>query len=791
MKENLPFIGMIKTMTFSVKQFRLYSQNHPITQQALTALNLEMMKFFETSPRINLGSMRKLLVVNGAIVSEKESSAHELAKEFDRLGIEALTLEKGVDVPEMSVFLALMATPTKLLEQKGGFRKAYEQNPLPHIKLVSGRYELVGDGEAVLSQKDSPSQDEKKEEGSSSPVSAKETPSEPVLPSMINSMADIIKKLRLETSSAGEAAVPAGSRNPLTIDYEKVVSQLEKNPQEIVQLTIENVPNSPELEAVIRKLVKYLTQGLAAYLAEQGKDITKAMQKLAKEFEKAISQVLAGEEFKGIQDKIPGIFAEAEDEMRVQMMLEVHKKFPADPKIMQKLAEKLFKDEDVRKRLGPGLKEELVRSGFTSEQFAVLFDKVEEKIAKKKSRITVDAEEFEELRGKAEKFEEVEQKYKKKIDKIEKEKKKISDEKERVDSVVRNLAEGVLVVDKAGKVLLMNPAAEKLLGVKQSDKVGQSVSEGLKEDQLVSLTTGKIKDSDEVDKKVEVISLNDETRRVLQASTAVIENEDGQTVGMVSVLSDVTKQRQLADLKDQFVSNVSHELRTPLVAIEKSLALIMDKELGDVNPEQQKFLEIAHRNIGRLSRLINDLLDVSKLEAGKMNLKPEFVSVREVAGHVLGTIQTWAKGKNVNLESKWTDEKMTVECDPDRLTQVLTNLVGNALKFTPENGTVTIEAFHGIQDPKIPGGECVEIGVRDTGIGIAPEDQIRIFQKFEQVSLSQPQGVSSTGLGLTIVKEIVELHGGRIWVESEAGRGSRFVFRLPVKFKAPKQQPIL
>lgn len=790
MKENLPFIPMIKAMTFAVKQFRLYSQNHPITKQALSALEVEMLKFFEITPKVSFGSMRKLLVLNGAIVSEKESSALDFAKELDRLGIEALMMEKGVDVSEMAVFLALMATPTKALEQKGGFKKVYEENPLPHIKLVSGRYELVGDGEAVLSQKENPA-GEKKEETAPSAPAQNPAPSAPVPASIISSMSDIIKKLRLETSSGGAAAASGEPIAAAPIDYEKVVTQLEKNPQEIVQLAIENVPNSPELEAVIRKLVKYLTQGLAAYLAEQGKDITKAMQKLAKEFEKAIGQVLQGDEFKGIQDKIPNIFAEAEDEMRVQMMLEVHKNHPADPKIMQKLAEKLFKDEDVRKRLGPGLKEELGRSGFTSEQFAVLFDKVEEKIAKKKSRVTVDAEELEELRARAEKFDEVEQKYKKKIDKVEKEKKKISDEKERVDAVVHNLAEGVLVVDKNGKVLLMNPAAEKLLGVKQNDKIGKAVTDGLQEDQLVSLTTGKLKDSDETEKKVEVISLNDETRRVLQASTAVIENEDGQTVGMVSVLSDVTRQRQLSDLKDQFVSNVSHELRTPLVAIEKSLTLIMEKELGDVNPEQQKFLEIARRNIGRLSRLINDLLDVSKLEAGKMNLKPELVSVREVAGHVLGTIQTWAKDKKVNLETKWSDEKMTIECDPDRLTQVITNLVGNALKFTPENGTVTVEAFHGIQDPKIPGGECVEIGIRDTGIGIEPEDQARIFQKFEQVSLSQPQGVSSTGLGLTIVKEIVELHSGRIWVESESGKGSRFVFRLPVKFQAPKQQPIL
>lgn len=783
MKETLPFIGMVKAITFAVKQFRLYSQNHPITQQALTALTAEIEKFFQTVPRVNFGSMRKLLVVNGAIVSEKESSAHELAKEFDRLGIEALTLEKGVNTPEMASFLSLMATPTKALEQKGGFRKVYEMNPLPHIKLVSGRYELVGEGEAVLQKEDGAEKEKKEGETPPAPSSG------PVLPpgtvAVPVGIAEVIKRLQLDKLPAGaEAALPV-------VDCEKIVTQIEKSPREVVDMTLESAKTPPAIESTIRRLVKYLTEGLAVYLAEQGKDITKAMEKLAKEFEKSISSVLEGKDYDELKKKIPDIFQEAEDEIRVRMMVNMQKAHPGDMKLIQKMAEKLFKDDEVRARLGKSLQNELGDAGLSAEQCQAILGKVQEKEAKKKARVTIDAEELEDLRDKASRFDKVEGKYKEKLNTVEKEKKKISDEKERVESVIHNLAEGVMVVDKAGKVLLMNPAAEKLLGVKQSDKVGKPVTEDIGEGQLVSLTTGKLKDSDEAEKKVEVISLNDETRRVLQASTAVIENEDGQTVGMVSVLSDVTKQKQLAELKDKFVSNVSHELRTPLVAIEKSLALIMEKELGDVNPEQQKFLDIARRNIGRLSRLINDLLDVSKLEAGKMNLQPEIVVIREIAGHVMGTLQTWAKDKKVNLALKFTDEKMSIEVDPDRLTQILTNLASNALKFTPEEGTVTIEAKDGIKDPKIPGGDCVEIGVRDTGIGIAPEDQARIFQKFEQVSLAQPQGVSSTGLGLTIVKEIVELHGGRIWVESQPGKGSVFLFRLPVKFQEPKQQPTL
>lgn len=164
-----------------------------------------------------------------------------------------------------------------------------------------------------------------------------------------------------------------------------------------------------------------------------------------------------------------------------------------------------------------------------------------------------------------------------------------------------------------------------------------------------------------------------------------------------------------------------------------------------------------------------------------MNLKPKKIPVRELVLHVFSTVETWAKDKRIKLQMECPSDGLELEADADRLTQVLTNLVGNAVKFTPDGGVITLQALE-VQDPAVSANGCVEIGVQDTGIGIAAEDQAKIFDKFVQVSLAQPAGVSSTGLGLTIVKEIVELHSGKIWVESEAGKGSRFAFRLPAAF---------
>jgi len=276
-----------------------------------------------------------------------------------------------------------------------------------------------------------------------------------------------------------------------------------------------------------------------------------------------------------------------------------------------------------------------------------------------------------------------------------------------------------------------------------------------------------------------LISRQDETKKILRASTAVIENENGQTIGMVSVLSDITKQKELDNLKSAFVANVSHELRTPLVAIDKSLTLILEKEAGDLSQTQEQFLSIAQRNLKRLSALINDLLDLSKLEAGKMEVRRKSMAINNVIQEVIDSLNNWAKSKNITLEKKIEDLLPDVQIDPDRLAQVLTNLVGNAVKFTPADGRITLEAK--LSEGEGGGKKELEVSVKDTGIGIAPEDLPKIFSKFYQCGGERMiSDVNGTGIGLSIAKEIVGLHGGKIWVESEKGQGARFVFTIPL-----------
>lgn len=350
--------------------------------------------------------------------------------------------------------------------------------------------------------------------------------------------------------------------------------------------------------------------------------------------------------------------------------------------------------------------------------------------------------------------------------------KKVFSDKKKTEAVIRSIAEGLVVVDTEGKVIMINPAAEKLLGVSMKDKVGKPISEEVRQDQLISLSRDS---KDTEDKEIELVSQQDDTKKILRASSAVIENEDGETVGMVSVLSDITKQKELDKLKANFVASVSHELRTPLVAIEKSVNLILSKAAGELSENQERFLTIAARNLKRLTILVNDMLDLSKLEAGKMQIKCRPSPLNQVINDAVESFSNWAKTKSIVFERKIQEGLPEINMDPDRVTQVLNNLIGNAIKFSSDNGKIVIEAMLYKEDQQI------EVSVSDNGIGINKEDLPKIFDKFFQVGERVSTDLNGTGIGLSIAKEIVELHGGMIWAESQKGVGAKFSFRLPLQ----------
>ncbi|MDP3732551.1 MAG: response regulator [Candidatus Omnitrophota bacterium] len=234
------------------------------------------------------------------------------------------------------------------------------------------------------------------------------------------------------------------------------------------------------------------------------------------------------------------------------------------------------------------------------------------------------------------------------------------------------------------------------------------------------------------------------------------------------------KLQEMYEIKSNFTSMVSHELRTPLTAIKEGIAIVLDGSAGQINGQQKKFLEMAKKNVDRLKRLIDDVLDFSKLESKGLEFKMQEGNINAIINDVVEAHKVVAEEKGLYLKTALEPNMPFVELDPDRVNQVLTNLLSNAIKFTEAGGIIVSSAKEESQN-------SLEVCLRDTGGGIRNEDLPKLFQKFQQLGGLNQRKTGGTGLGLAISKEIIEQHNGKIWAESEYGKGSLFKFSLPIK----------
>jgi len=265
-------------------------------------------------------------------------------------------------------------------------------------------------------------------------------------------------------------------------------------------------------------------------------------------------------------------------------------------------------------------------------------------------------------------------------------------------------------------------------------------------------------------------------------SLSVLKDSEGNTTGSIGIIRDITERKQAEEklketmeLKAQFISTVSHELRTPLAALKEGIGIVLDGIVGEINEKQKKFLIIAKRNVDRLGALINDVLDFQKLDAGRMNLDIQDNDIEKIVSEVHETMTLFANKNKVDLVSELSENLPNAKFDRAKITQVLINLISNAVKFTPENGKASINVQHQ--------NEELVICVHDTGLGIPKEELPKIFERFYRVKRPDKQ-IQGTGLGLAIVHKIVIMHGGRIEVESEVNQGTTFTVYLPLNPKA-------
>ena len=369
----------------------------------------------------------------------------------------------------------------------------------------------------------------------------------------------------------------------------------------------------------------------------------------------------------------------------------------------------------------------------------------------------------------------------------------VNKEKAYIENLVDNAGDAIISTDVEDRILTWNHGAEVIFGYSREETVGQSLT--------ILLPAQRTGELEEIRDKVRLTGVirNLEVRRIrkdgiiIEASLAVspIRDKDDNVIGFLHLARDVTEKKryeqrlkELDKMKSAFVSNVSHELRTPLTAIKASADNMLDRLIGDLNGKQVGYLTRIKSNSDRLARLINDLLDLSTIEAGKIDLRPANLPLVTLVKEAAESLRPVAAEKLINLTVMSADPGIIAWADRDKVVQVLMNLIGNALKFTPTGGKVTIAVTKN-------SAAWMQISVTDTGPGIPAEEVNKVFARFYQIGQAGTQKTQGTGLGLAISKALVEMHGGKIWVESEAGKGSIFSFTLPAEQPFQLESPAI
>lgn len=347
----------------------------------------------------------------------------------------------------------------------------------------------------------------------------------------------------------------------------------------------------------------------------------------------------------------------------------------------------------------------------------------------------------------------------------------------RIRAVANNVNEALLLVAPNQQVLDANQRFHEMFGVSLDRVVGRRLSQCLPLLEPVFASPGTLTDSiasrvgDGDGSFKEIVTQRWPRARELELVSTAVRTDDG-LLGRLFLFRDVTHEREVDRMKTEFVSLVSHELRTPLTSIKGFTEMVLDGDAGEINEEVTEYLGIVHSNAERLVSLVNDLLDISRIESGRIQLKRAPVDLTRVAATVTATMQHLILAKAQTYTVEIEPAAAWVLGDNDKIIQVLTNYVSNAYKYSPQGADIRVAVSRE--------GTHARIAVADTGMGIAPEDQARLFTRFYRVDNSMTREIGGTGLGLSIVKAIVELQGGWVGVESEVGKGSTFYFTVPI-----------
>lgn len=351
--------------------------------------------------------------------------------------------------------------------------------------------------------------------------------------------------------------------------------------------------------------------------------------------------------------------------------------------------------------------------------------------------------------------------------------KRLMEEKQKAESIVESVTDGILVTDVENKITLVNGSAERALNIREKDAAGRHFLESVNDKKLFGLIESAMKNEGDPNlpqKYVDIATAGEKPRHYRASSKSVTDGE-GKIIGVVTLFQDITKLKEVDDLKSEFVSSVSHEFRTPLTSISMAVGLLLDGVPGEINLSQKELLGAIREDEERLRKLVEELLDLSRIEAGKIEMDIKPCAVREILEYAVKPFRIQAEEKNVKIEVAPEGDLPKVKADFNKISWVMTNLISNALRYSPGDGSGRVSVNAGRS------GNKVVFTVSDNGRGIPEEFRARIFEKFVRVEGSA-ESTGGTGLGLAISKEMIKAHGGEIWLESRQGSGSTFCFSL-------------
>ena len=413
------------------------------------------------------------------------------------------------------------------------------------------------------------------------------------------------------------------------------------------------------------------------------------------------------------------------------------------------------------------------------------------------SEITIDSED--EVGTLAKEFNEMRRNLKIAVDRLTQEERKLT-------TIVDNLGEGLIVVEPSGHVLYINPVAERLLNLGDTSGLGNYIALDTEAGEIrwtktsentetevtatktldLKILSASQRETTQHQTMIAEINVNGElpdsnNQRVLRIIASHFPDESNNVAGTVYVFDDITNEHEIEQMKSEFVSLVSHELRTPLTSIKGFISLILDGKTGEINQKQQESLGRALRQSERLAELINDLLDISRIEAGRFEMKREQLQIDAIAERRIEELRPQADEKSISLLLESPSILPVMIGDADRIGQVFINLIDNAIKYTPDKGKVTVKISKSSQNGN-PEHNGFHVEVIDTGPGIPAEEREKVFDKFRQLGSVQTRQQGGSGLGLSIAAGIVEAHGGKLWVDTgDNGHGSNFQFFVPLE----------